>query len=697
MYALRSLVLVVSLAALAVLPASAGARLSDAAPKSNYTVSVAALLGPNSAELAVTVTPPPPRPWFEKVQVKVWPADDGPVVTRNYFHVSAPGGDATIEIDPLARLQRVQVRVHVKDGSQNSLQAETVAQYRALGAVSSDHREATAAGEQILNEGGNAFDAAAAVLFALNVTQPHLAGIGGSSNVVLYSAAEDRLYAIDGRETAPQAATAEMLDGRSIGDVSVNGYSVGVPGTLLTVERMLQRWGTRSLAETMAPAIRLAEHGFQVGAFLEKDLQNPGTFKAGFPPQTKTLFTEPDGTLLDRGDSFVQPDLAATFRLIARNGSSVFYRGEIAPAIVAAQRWSTYPEGVGRLVLADLAAYDVVVRSASHLDYRGYDVYAAAPSSRGGLVLLEALGVLEASGFPIGGVDAAGNSYDFGSRYALHAFVESLRLALADRVWVGDPAFLPVPEGQLLSEAYLSNRAEPIQPFPIRMTPAVNVPPGNPLAYPGPGASADEEDTSAHTTHFSVIDRFGNVVSFTTTMADSFGSGILVDGYGFLLNDSVRLFKGSNSAPPDVIAPGKRPPGNMTPVVLMKDGEPVAATGTYGSSWIPSLVFNTVVNLVDYDMSLQEAVDVSRFWIAVPDGAWAWNHGRRGARSFPQAEIEALWALGPRRPLRVPTAADEVFGSFASVGVDPATLDLVGATDDLRQVDAGMVVVPRGD
>jgi gamma-glutamyltranspeptidase / glutathione hydrolase len=687
-------ILIVTLAAAVVaFPTSAGARTSQAS-NTAYSLSALALLGPDRTDISLTVTSAtgPLPEMLEKVQVKVWPVGDGEVETRNFFDVPSLDGVAILGIHRLERLQRVRVRAHVKDGSQNVLEAETAVQYRALGAVSSDDKRATAAGEAMLKAGGNAFDAAAAMLFVLNVTQPHLAGIGGSSNVVLYSALDDQLYAIDARETAPLAATADMFGTRSADELSVNGYSVGVPGTLLAVERMLGRWGTMSLGETLEPAIGYAEHGIQVGSFLARDLASPATWKAAFPPETKELFS-PGGIVLKQNDRLVQPDLATTFRLIARDGSSVFYRGEIARAIVEAQHWHTYPEGTGRMTIEDLAGYDVVVREPSHIDYRGYDVYAAAPSSSGGMVLLEALGLLEDPRFPLGDVDSEGSSYAFGSRYALHATVEALRLALADRVWVGDPAFHAVPETQLLSDAYLRARSALIQKFPVRMTPTVAVPPGDPFAFPAPASSVEGSgDEAAHTTHFSVIDSYGNSVSFTTTMADSFGSGILVPGYGFLLNDSLRLFRVAPTQDPE---PGKRPAGSMTPVVLMKDGEPVAATGTYGSVFIPSLVLNIVLDLIDYDIQLQEAVDASRLWISNPDGAWTWNHGRRGAPSFPQGEIEALWALGPRRPPLVPPARDEVFGSLASVGVDQETVELRSAADDQRQADAGGVVVQR--
>lgn len=695
--------LVIALAALsvAVFPAAASSRPANAAPNTAYTLSASALLGPGGADLYLNVSsasaPAPDQ--FEKVQVKVWPLGSGSVETLNLFDVPVSGGEASLHLTGIARMQRVQVRVQVKNGSQNVLEAETVGQYRALGAVSTDHPLATETGAKMLTAGGNAFDAAAAVLFVLNVTQPHLAGIGGGSNIVIHSAVDGRDYAIDARERAPAATTPDIYSGRDLVDVSVNGFSVGVPGTLRAVEVMLDKWGTKSLAETLQPAIDAAANGFTVGSFLAQDLLD--TRVPRFQSETKAIFL-PGGTPVKKGDRLFQPQLADTFRLIASKGTSVFYSGEIASAIVEAQKRHSSTGGEGRMTLEDLAGYDVVVRPASHLDYRGYDVYSAAPSSSGGLVVLEALGLLEDPRFPIGNIE---RGYGFGTKHTIHAMVEALRLALADRdAFIGDPAVVPVPEGQLLSDAYLQDRSTVMNPFPVRMP--GNAGPGNPFAFPVPVSASSEPDEyeAGHTTHFSIIDRYGNVVSFTTTLADSFGSGITVPGYGFVLNDSLRLFT-FNALGPNAPASNKRPMGSMTPVVIVKEGEPLAATGTYGSVFIPSLVLNVVLDLIDHHMQLQQAVDASRIWLTLTSGSFSWNFAARpGSPSIQQecqplpstqcqGEIEELRKIGHIVPRR-PTAAGAVFGSLASVGVDPDTFALAGAADP-RLADAAALVVPR--
>jgi gamma-glutamyltranspeptidase/glutathione hydrolase len=716
MHVTRTFTLLLLLLLLALFPAAAGSRSFDANPNSEYTLGVDAFLRPGGTDLHVKVSSGSATlpDHLEKLQVKIWPRGDGPVETSNESDVAAPGGVATIRLPRLALLQRVQVRAHVKNGSQNALEADTVVQYEQLGAVSSDHPLATAAGEQILRRGGNAFDAAAAMVFVLNVVQPSLAGIGGGSEVVVHVGSEGRDYAIVGRERSPADTPLSLYDGTpGRFAVGLNGYSVGVPGTLRTVEAMLDRWGTISLADALQPAIGHAENGARVGAFLAKDSALPRS--AFLQPEAIGRF-RPGGTPLAQGSLLVQTDLADTFRLIAREGTSVFYRGEIAQAIVEAQKKTavspnTISGGEGRMTLADLAAYDVDIRPASHLDYKGYDVYSAPPPSSGGAVLLETLGLLEQR-FPIGDT-AAG--YGFGTRNTIHAMVEALRLALVDRdKWIGDPAVVSVPEAQLLSDSYLAARASLLNPYPTRMPGFPGA--GNPLGF----LSASEPDggveaAEGHTTHFSVVDRFGNVVSFTTTLRDSFGSGIMVGRYGFVLNNSLSLFnipRRSDSSANDA-GPNKRPMGSQTPVVIVKGGEPVAATGTYGSEFIPSLVLNIVLDLIDHKMQLRDAVDAARIWIAqVPGqpapvpGSFAWNYAARpGAPTFDQfcpplpdnncvGVIQDLRAIGHVASRR-PGANDPTFGSLASVAVDPMTFALQGAADAVRQPDATAVVVAR--
>jgi gamma-glutamyltranspeptidase/glutathione hydrolase len=561
------------------------------------------------------------------------------------------------------------------------------------GAVSTDHRLATAVGEEILREGGTAVDAAAAVFFALNVVDPNVAGIGGGSNV-LVRFANGETYAIDGRELAPAATTSGTYAGMAPAVVGLNGYSVGVPTALLTVDALLHHGGTMSLAQVIQPAIGLAENGFDLGQFMTgSDGTGAGRF-ALLQPETIAAFGG-----LKEGDKLVQPDLAKTLRLIADNGVDAFYGGPVAQAIVDAQhRLAAKPAqqivgGSGEMTLTDLQNAHVTVEQPLSLDYHGTQVLAPPPSTSGGLILLETLGVYQK-------VQQANPSatFEWGSFNAMHSQLESLRLAFADRdLWTGDPGVVPVPTTCLLSDAYLASRATQIALDGTRI-PDFGALPGNPCsisAASSADASAADEDapTTGHTTHFSIVDKWGNAVAFTTTLADSFGSGIMVPGYGFVLNDSLNLFNmtpkgdghGSNDA-----GPNKRPMGSMTPTIVVKDGDPLLVTGTYGGMFIPSLVLNTVLNVVDNGMTLQQAVDAPRMW-ATAANAKRGNANFARNDGFPQATIDRMLLVGDQ--IAKKTTAG--FGSASSAGVDLANLTLVAASDKRQFADQEAVVIPR--
>ena len=342
------------------------------------------------------------------------------------------------------------------------------------------------------------------------------------------------------------------------------------------------------------------------------------------------------------------------------------------------------------MTLADLASLRVTVERPLSLDFDGATVLAPPPSTNGGLVLLEALGLYQK-------VEQANPNVDFGfaTFASLHATLESMRLAFADRdLWTGDDDVVDVPVAGLLSDGYLTQRSSQISVTGGRIAVAL---PGDPRPYDSAAVTADDEEPTGHTTHFSIIDKWGNAVSMTSTVADTFGSGIMVPGYGFELNDSLNLFNltprfdaasgnpGANDAAPD-----KRPMGSMTPTIVLKDGEPILLTGTYGGAFIPSLVFNVVTNVVDHGMTLQQAVDAPRMWGAVanvnlPNANFAWNPG------IPLETITAMRAVGDQIARRPTTG----FGSTSSAGVDPATLDLVGVSDVRQLPDPKATVIAR--
>jgi gamma-glutamyltranspeptidase/glutathione hydrolase len=567
--------------------------------------------------------------------------------------------------------------------------------YGADGVVATDHPLATEAGVSVLRSGGNAIDAAAAIQFVLNVTQPHLTGIGGSSNIIVRDGETGEVTSIDARETAPAATTPTTYrSAGSRGQVGPNGYAVGVPGTLRAVEYMLDRWGTRSLSDSLQPATRLAEDGFPVGFHLAFASADP---RSRAFPETNALFHRPDGSNLQEGDLLVQPDLARTFRLLAEEGPSAFYEGEIAEAIVLAQRRATTAGREGRMTMADLGGYGIDVEVPLALQYGDYDVLAPAPSTSA-VAMLESLGLIREF---LADPDNAGYPWGFGTRNSLHVFIEAMRLAFADRdMWIGDERYTNVPAALLLDHDYLADRSELIKRETVMCSP---IAPGDPFAYGDLSGVESEAAESGHTSHFSVIDRWGNAVVMTSTLADAFGSGIMVPGYGFLLNDSLILFNLTPRANPVTRNPGandaaggKRPMGSMTPTLVMGDGEPFFGTGTYSGDFIPSVVLNVVLNVLEYGMPLQSAVDAPRIWGAVANGDVAVNPGFGGL-------IVPLRAMGHRGPATGGCAGNVnptpfgglSIGSTGSFGVNLSDFGLVGGEDSTRFPDATTTVVDR--
>ena len=504
------------------------------------------------------------------------------------------------------------------------------------GVVSVSHPLAAEAGARALERGGNAVDAAAAIQFVLNVVEPQFSGIGGGGFMMIHLASSGETAVIDSRERAPAAATPTMFvltdvpAAQRFTIASTSGLAVGVPGTLMGVDTALRRWGTQSLAEALAPAIQVAEQGFRINRFLAGNIANDGG-RTSFQPETAAIF-RPGGVPLAEGDLLVQPDLAKTFKLIASQGTDVFYKGEIAQAIVDAQKRTRTPvpaEGVGRMTLADLAAYQVAIRQPITVDYRGWQVASMSPPSSGGLTVGQMLEILER--YPIG--DPA-QGFGFAATKTMHVMIESMRLAFADRaVWMGDEDFVPVPKKGLLDPAYVASRAGLIN-LTTRMT---TPPAGNPLPFNVARGVATppvqlavipfEEEKGVHTTHFSVVDKHGNVVSYTTTIENTWGTGITVPGYGFLLNNELTDFNFDPTFNPvtgnpgaNDVAPFKRPRSSMSPTIMFRNGRPLAAYGSPGGATIINSVLNITLNLIDHGMSIQQAIDAPRLSVTSAAG-----------------------------------------------------------------------------
>lgn len=483
------------------------------------------------------------------------------------------------------------------------------------GAVSSVDADATAAGIEVLRKGGNAVDAAVAVAAALGVTEPYSAGIGGGGYFVYYDAASGRVHTIDGRETASRLADESLFleAGKPLpfDQAVTSGRSVGVPGVPATWETAVRAWGRQSLAQDLGPAERLATRGFTVDqTFVYQTSDNQDRFKDF--PDTAKLFL-PGGRLPEIGTTLRNPDLAATYRLLGRYGSEAFYRGEIAADIVKTIKQPPVDPASGRnarpgLVDAtDLAGYQVRRQQPTHVAYRDYDVYSIAPSSSGGTTVGEALGILE---------DTGDLSRLGGTQY-YHRYLEASRLSFADRNrWVGDPRFSDVPVRELLSEAYAASRACLISPHKALTSPVAPGDPRNPAACANTGRPAVEPYEGRSTTHLTVADRWGNVVAYTLTLEQTGGSAITVPGRGFLLNNELTDFSFTPLTPgvpdPNLPGPGKRPRSSISPTIVLRDGEPVLATGTPGGATIITTTLQVLLGRLDRGLTLAEAIAAPR-------------------------------------------------------------------------------------
>ncbi len=563
------------------------------------------------------------------------------------------------------------------------------------GVVAVSHPDAAAAGARMLARGGNAIDAAAAVQFALNVVEPQSSGIGGGGFMLIHLARTGETFVVDSRERAPAAAGADMFapDGMTMpfAQASTSGLAVGVPGTVMGVDTALRRWGTFNLADTLAPAIELAEHGFRVNRFLAADIANDNG-RTQLQPETAAIF-RPGGMPLSEGDWLVQPELAKTLKLLAASGPGAFYRGPIAQAIVAAQlraRSELGTAGKGRMTLADLANYQVAIRQPLVGHYRGWTLAGMPPPSSGGLTLLQMLNLLER--FPLG--DAA-QGYGFGSPKTLHVMIEAMRLAFADRAeWIGDDDAAPLPQQGLLHPDYLASRAALIKLDSRMDTPQAGDPSPWDRSAPVPPKPSRGLQETPHTTHFSIVDRWGNVVSYTSTIEFTWGSGITVPGYGFLLNNELTDFNfvpaadtvSGNPGANDV-APYKRPRSSMAPTLLLKDGKPVATYGSPGGATIINSVLDVTLNLIDHGMTMQQSIAAPR--LSVTDAA-----GRvhcEGGASFMQppfsvATQDALRNLGHIGLGEAGTdGCRDTIGSVQAVVIDLATGTHHGAADPRRE------------
>ncbi|MGN7401584.1 gamma-glutamyltransferase [Cytobacillus praedii] len=471
------------------------------------------------------------------------------------------------------------------------------------GMVATAHSLASEIGAEVLRKGGNAIDAAIAIQFALNVVEPMMSGIGGGGFMMVYDGKTKETTIINSRERAPAGATPDMFldkNGKPIpfAERATGGKAVGVPGTLKGLETALEKWGTRPMQQLIEPAIKLADKGFPIDSVLADAIADNKEVLSR--TAAKDVFL-PNGKPLLEGETLVQKDLAKTFKLIRSKGSDGFYNGPAANAIA-----NTVQAFGGSMTSGDLEKYDVTIDKPIWGDYQGYEIASMPPPSSGGVFLLQMLKILD---------DFNLEQYDVKSWEKYHLLSEAMHLAYADRAaYAGDPEFVNVPLKGLLHPEYIKERQKQMNLNKVNNNPIA----GDPWKFETAAANYDQTQQPndrkyGETTHFSVTDRWGNVVSYTTTIEQLFGTGIMVPGYGFMLNNELTDFDAVPGGANEV-QPNKRPLSSMTPTIVFKNEKPVLTVGSPGGATIITSVLQTIIHAIEYDMELKSAVEEPRIY-----------------------------------------------------------------------------------
>jgi len=531
------------------------------------------------------------------------------------------------------------------------------------GMVVTSHTLATEVALEVLKAGGNAVDAAVTAGFALAVTQPRSGNIGGGGFMLYAPGNGDTVEAIDYREKAPASATATMFQDDS-GNVVQNRsrfthQAAGVPGTVAGLALALERHGTLPLKQALAPAIRLAREGFIVPARFTEGLNQARERLVRWPATFETFYKK-DGTAWQPGERFIQPELANTLERIATHGIRDFYQGETAELIVAEMQRHD-----GLITLEDLRSYQPAIREPVHGTYRGHDIYSMSPPSSGGTHIVQILNILE-------GYDMAGLGHN--SAAGIHRMAEAMKLAYADRAtYLGDTDFVDVPLAGLTSKDYAKELRQGIATD--RARPSSEIQAGTPGAYESP-----------ETTHFSIVDRWGNAVSNTYTINFSYGSGITVAGAGFLLNNEMDDFSAKPGVPnaygliggeANKIAPGKRMLSSMSPTIVRRDGSNYLVSGSPGGSRIITTTLQVLLNVIDHGMNIQSAVNAPRIhhqWL--PDKI-------RMEQGISPDTVELLERMGHR------VVTDRAMGAIQSILISNDG-ELHGGADPRRSTSSAM-------
>jgi gamma-glutamyltranspeptidase / glutathione hydrolase len=529
-----------------------------------------------------------------------------------------------------------------------------VTRFYQRGVVATVSPIASEIGRDVIEQGGNAFDAAIAVAFTLAVTYPQAGNIGGGGFAVVRKGSDGEVAALDFREVAPGLATPTMyLDstGEVIKGRSTSGsLAVGVPGSVAGLYALWEKYGTWKWVDLVTPAARLADTGFIVNPHLAESFKEYRKVLAEFE-ETRNVFL-PNGEVLREGDRLLQPDLARSLYTIAEEGPSAFYTGMIADSLVACMQ-----KHGGLISYSDLEHYRPIWRQPVHFKFDSLDVFTMPPPSSGGIAVGQILKLLE----PYNLAQFTADSPEY-----LHLFCEASRLAFADRSeYLGDPAFYNVPT-TLLDSAYLADRRAVISPDHAGRSEEVS--PGNPLKY-----------ESESTTHFSICDSDGNMVAITTTINELFGSGLMVSGAGFLLNNEMDDFAikpgfantwGLVGGEANAVAPGKRMLSSMAPTVILKDGRPFMILGSPGGSKIITTVAEAIINFTRFGLSLQKTAEYPRFhhqWL--PDILYLEKGG------FDVPTIQRLIRYGHQVEERTP------YGDLEMIYINPTGM-MTGASDN---------------
>ncbi len=534
--------------------------------------------------------------------------------------------------------------------------------YAQNGMVASQEALASQVGLEILKQGGNAVDAGVAVGFALAVTLPRAGNIGGGGFMMIYDAKKDETVALDYREKAPLKAYRDMYldeNGEVIEDKSsFHGFAIGVPGTVAGLLKALDEHGTMTREQVLAPAIKLAEEGFVVPAGMASSMAALEE-RLGQWESTKKVFFKADGSLYQAGELFKQPELAHTLTLIAEKGASGFYEGETAEKLV-----KTVQDAGGLMSLEDLKSYQAIARKPVTGTYRGYEVASMPPPSSGGTHIIEILNILEH--YPL-------KDYGANSALTIHFMAEAMKLAYADRSeYLGDPDFVDVPVDALTSKLYAADLQKTIYPYTAR--PATEIKPGKLAPY-----------ESDQTTHYSIVDKDGNAIANTYTLNFTYGTGLVADGAGFLLNNEMDDFSVKPGVPnaygliggeANAVEAEKRPLSSMSPTIVFKEGKPYIVTGSPGGSRIITTVLQIISNVIDHDMNIAEATHAPRI-----HDQWLPDEIRVESTLSPDT-IRLLVQMGHN------IAVKDAMGSTQSIVVKPE--GLYGSSDP-RVLDAAVV------